>query len=108
MRLSERRMRRLGLRIRHTRYCRSFREPPVCHGWNEYYNHSNEPVHTPYVFVYAGKPWFTQKWVRRILPNAYHNDVNGIVGNDDVGWMSAWYVLGAMGFYPVCLGDNTY
>jgi predicted alpha-1,2-mannosidase len=60
-------------------------------GWNAYYNHSNEPVHhVPYLFVYAGKPWLTQKWVRRILLNAYKNEVNGIVGNDDVGQISAW------------------
>ena len=36
------------------------------------------------------------------------NDVNGICGNDDVGQMSAWYVLGAIGFYPVCPGDRIY
>ena len=86
-----------------------FDKTPDTFGWNDYYNHSNEPVHhVPYLFVYAGKPWLTQKWVRRILTSAYHNDVNGIVGNDDVGQMSAWYVISAMGFYPVCPGDNTY
>lgn len=86
-----------------------FDKTPASFGWNDYYNHSNEPVHhVPYLFVYAGKPWLTQKWVRRILANAYHNDVNGIVGNDDVGQMSAWYVISAMGFYPVCPGDNIY
>jgi predicted alpha-1,2-mannosidase len=86
-----------------------FEKTPSSFGWNEYYNHSNEPVHhIAYLFVYAGMPWLTQKWVRRILDNAYHNDVNGICGNDDVGQMSAWYVLSALGFYPVCPGDNTY
>ena len=86
-----------------------FEKTPSSFGWNDYYNHANEPVHhVPYLFVYAGKPWLTQKWVRRILTNAYHNDVNGICGNDDVGQMSAWYVLGAMGFYPVCPGDGIY
>jgi predicted alpha-1,2-mannosidase len=86
-----------------------FEKTPASFGWNDYYNHSNEPVHhVPYLFVYAGKPWLTQKWVRRILTNAYHNDVNGICGNDDVGQMSAWYILGAMGFYPVCPGDGLY
>jgi putative alpha-1,2-mannosidase len=58
--------------------------------------------------VYAGQPWLTQKWVRRILQQAYHAEVNGICGNDDVGQMSAWYVLSALGFYPVCPGDNVY
>lgn len=86
-----------------------FDQTPENFGWNSYYNHSNEPVHhVPYLFVYAGKPWLTQKWVRRILDHAYHDDVNGIVGNDDVGQMSAWYVLGAIGFYPVCPGDGVY
>jgi len=86
-----------------------FERTPPTFGWNAYYNHSNEPVHhIPYLFVYAGKPWLTQKWVRRILTNAYRNDVNGICGNDDVGQMSAWYVLGAVGFYPVCPGSGVY
>lgn len=86
-----------------------FEKTPEGFGWNPYYNHSNEPVHhVPYLFVYAGKPWLTQKWARRILEGAYRNAVNGIVGNDDVGQMSAWYVLGAMGFYPVCPGDGIY
>lgn len=86
-----------------------FEKTPSSFGWNDYYNHANEPVHhVPYLFVYAGKPWLTQKWVRRILTNAYHNNVNGICGNDDVGQMSAWYVLGAMGFYSVCPGDGIY
>jgi predicted alpha-1,2-mannosidase len=86
-----------------------FEKTPASFGWNAYYNHSNEPVHhIPYLFVYAGKPWLTQKWVRRILAGAYRNDVNGICGNDDVGQMSAWYVLGALGFYPVCPGSGVY
>jgi predicted alpha-1,2-mannosidase len=86
-----------------------FEKTPPTFGWNAYYNHSNEPVHhVPYLFVYAGKPWLTQKWVRRILANAYHNDVNGICGNDDVGQMSAWFVLSALGFYPVCPGSGVY
>ena len=86
-----------------------FQKTPVTFGWNPYYNHSNEPVHhIPYLFVYAGQPWLTQKWVRRILEQAYHAEVNGICGNDDVGQMPAWYVISARGFYPVCPGDNIY
>jgi predicted alpha-1,2-mannosidase len=86
-----------------------FEKTPAHFGWNPYYNHSNEPVHhTPYLFVYAGQPWLSQKWVRRILAQAYHAEVNGICGNDDVGQMSAWYVISALGFYPVCPGDNVY
>jgi predicted alpha-1,2-mannosidase len=86
-----------------------FQKTPATFGWNPYYNHSNEPVHhIPYLFVYAGQPWLTQEWVRRILEQAYHAEVNGICGNDDVGQMSAWYVISALGFYPVCPGDNVY
>jgi predicted alpha-1,2-mannosidase len=86
-----------------------FEKTPNNFGWNPYYNHSNEPVHhVPYLFVYAGQPWRTQKWVRRILEQAYHAEVNGICGNDDVGQMSAWYVISALGIYPVCPGDNVY
>lgn len=86
-----------------------FEKTPESFGWNPYYNHSNEPVHhMAYLFVYAGKPWLTQKWARRILNQAYHAQVNGICGNDDVGQMSAWYVLSALGFYPVCPGSNVY
>jgi predicted alpha-1,2-mannosidase len=86
-----------------------FEKTPPSFGWNPYYNHSNEPVHhIAYLFVYAGKPWLTQKWARRIVEQAYHDQVNGICGNDDVGQMSAWYVLSALGFYPVCPGSQVY
>jgi predicted alpha-1,2-mannosidase len=86
-----------------------FEKTPSNFGWNPYYNHSNEPVHhVAYLFVYAGKPWLTQKWARRILTNAHGTGVDGICGNDDVGQMSAWFVISAFGFYPVCPGNNTY
>ncbi len=71
-------------------------------GWNLYYNHANEPVHhVPYLFAYAGKPWLTQKWVRIILDKAYRTGVRGLPGNEDLGQMSAWYILNAIGFHPV-------
>jgi len=86
-----------------------FEKTPPSFKSNPYYNHGNEPVHhIAYLFVYVGKPWLTQKWVRRILDNAYRNAVDGICGNDDVGQMSAWYVIGAMGLFQVCPGDKTY
>lgn len=86
-----------------------FEKTPPSFGWNPYYNHSNEPVHhIAYLFAYAGQPWLTQKWVRRILDLAYKPAVNGICGNDDVGQMSAWYIISALGFYPVCPGSNYY
>jgi predicted alpha-1,2-mannosidase len=86
-----------------------FEKTPPDFRWNEYDNHSNEPVHhTPYLFVYAARPWLTQKWTRFILDHAYRNNVYGICGNDDVGQMSAWYVLSAMGLYPVSPVDGVY
>ena len=77
--------------------------------WNDYYNHANEPVHhIPFLFNRLGVPWLTQEWTRQICTRAYHNDVEGLVGNEDVGQMSAWYVLAASGFHPVCPGDTRY
>ncbi|MFC6644628.1 glycoside hydrolase domain-containing protein [Granulicella cerasi] len=64
--------------------------------------------HIPYLFAYARKPWLTQKWARKILDQAYADRIDGICGNDDVGQMSAWYVMSALGFYPVCPGSNVY
>jgi len=77
--------------------------------WNDYYNHPNEPCHhVAYLFAYAGQPWLTQKWTRRICEKAYGTGVRGLCGNEDVGQMSAWYVLSAMGLHPVCPGDGVY
>lgn len=77
--------------------------------WNDYYNHANEPVHhVAFLFNRLGAPWLTQKWSREICRRAYHNSVEGLVGNEDVGQMSAWYVLAASGIYPVCPGDTRY
>lgn len=77
--------------------------------WNQYYNHANEPVHhVPFLFNRLGSPWLTQKWTRTICKNAYKNSVLGLVGNEDVGQMSAWYVLAAAGIHPICPGDLRY
>jgi len=77
--------------------------------WNDYYNHANEPVHhIPFLFNRLGAPWQTQFWTRQICKRAYHNAVNGLVGNEDVGQMSAWYVLAASGIHPVAPGENRY
>lgn len=86
-----------------------FEKTPTNFSWNAYCNHANEPVHqTAYLFSYAGTPWLSQKWSRFVMDHAYGNGVNGICGNDDVGQMSAWYVLSAMGFYPVSPVDGVY
>ena len=86
-----------------------FAKTPKNFLWNPYYNHANEPVHhVPYLYNRLGQPWKTQYWTRFICDNAYHNKVEGLVGNEDVGQMSAWYVLSACGLHPVCPGDTRY
>jgi predicted alpha-1,2-mannosidase len=77
--------------------------------WNDYYNHPNEPVHhVPFLFNRLNEPWNTQKWSRIICRDGYHNTVEGLVGNEDVGQMSAWYVLVASGLAQICPGDNRF
>jgi len=86
-----------------------FEQAPENLLWNKYYNHANEPVHhVPFLFNRLGAPWLTQKWSRAICRRAYHNSVEGLVGNEDVGQMSAWYVLAASGLHPVCPGETRY
>lgn len=73
------------------------------------YAHGNEPSHhIPYLYNYAGAPRKTQALVDHILHTLYHNDPNGLSGNEDVGQMSAWYALSAMGFYSFCPGRPVY
>lgn len=86
-----------------------FEKTPGDYLWNDYYNHANEPVHhVPFLFNRLGMPSLTQKWTRDICRNAYHDKVTGLVGNEDVGQMSAWYVLAAAGIHPICPGDGRY
>lgn len=86
-----------------------FEQAPENMMWNDYYNHANEPVHhVPFLFNRVGAPWLTQKWTRAICSRAYHNTVEGLVGNEDVGQMSAWYVLAAAGFHPIAAGNLRY
>jgi predicted alpha-1,2-mannosidase len=73
------------------------------------YVHGNEPCHhIPYLPNYAGAPWKTQERVRQIMKTLYNNTPSGCCGNDDCGQMSAWYVLSAMGFYPVSPASGVY
>ncbi len=66
------------------------------------YAHGNEPGHhTTYLYVYAGHPEKTAEKVRFIMKNFYTSKPDGIIGNEDVGQMSAWYVLSSLGFYQV-------
>lgn len=73
------------------------------------YAHGNEPSHhIPYLYNFAGAPRKTQALVDHILRTLYHNDPNGLSGNEDVGQMSAWYALSSMGFYSFCPGRPVY
>lgn len=73
------------------------------------YAHGNEPSHhMAYLFNYVGTPWRTQELVHKICTEFYTNSPEGLIGNEDCGQMSAWYILSAMGFYPVCPGNGEY
>ncbi|MEY4834874.1 MAG: hypothetical protein RI980_989 [Bacteroidota bacterium] len=69
------------------------------------YAHGNEPSHhMAYFYNYVGKPEKTNEKVHYILNNFYKNTPDGLIGNEDCGQMSAWYVLSAMGIYAVTPG----
>lgn len=73
------------------------------------YAHGNEPSHqVAYLYSYAGAPWRTQERVNRIKRTMYTSARDGLCGNEDCGQMSAWYVLSAIGFYPVTPGSGVY
>ncbi|USI72743.1 GH92 family glycosyl hydrolase [Sphingomonas morindae] len=76
--------------------------PPDISGLVGQYAHGNEPdQHAAYLYAYCGAPWKTQAMVRRLCTEMYKNDPDGIIGNDDCGQMSAWFIFSALGFYPV-------
>lgn len=73
------------------------------------YWHGNEPCHqVAWLFNHTSQPWKTQEYVRHILDTEYLPTPGGLSGNDDAGQMSAWYIFGAMGFYPVCPATTKY
>jgi putative alpha-1,2-mannosidase len=68
----------------------------------------NEPSnHHPYLFSFAGAPWKTQYWVRKVAA-LYNNTPSGIPGNDDCGQLASWFVFAALGFYPVNAANDVY
>jgi hypothetical protein len=73
------------------------------------YAHGNEPSHhMAYLYAYTGAQYKTAELVRRIMREMYTDQPDGLCGNEDCGQMSAWYVMSALGFYPVCPGSNQY
>ena len=73
-----------------------------------YYWHGNEPdIHAPWLFALWGDDAATREWVRWVRETHYHNDPDGLAGNDDAGTLSAWYLFASAGFYPIA-GTRTY
>jgi len=73
------------------------------------YIHGNEPSHhLAYLYMYAGAPLKTQARLKQIVDSQYKPTPDGLVGNDDLGQMSAWLIFTSLGFYPVAPGSNQY
>ena len=73
------------------------------------YAHGNEPSHhIAYLYNYTAHPEKGQKIIKQICDSFYTNTPDGLIGNEDCGQMSAWYVLSTLGFYPVSPGSNVY
>ncbi|MBX3255343.1 MAG: GH92 family glycosyl hydrolase [Chitinophagaceae bacterium] len=73
------------------------------------YVHGNQPMqHVAYLYNYAGEPWKSQYWVREIMDRLYNDSPAGYCGDEDTGQTSAWYILSALGFYPVTPGSGEY
>lgn len=73
------------------------------------YAQGNEPSHhMAYLFNFVGQPAQTQFYLNKIFKEFYKNAPDGLIGNEDCGQMSAWYILSAMGFYPVTPGSGQY
>lgn len=85
------------------------RDQPDISGLIGQYAHGNEPSHhMAYLYNYLDRPDKTTKRVHQILSEFYSSKPNGLIGNEDCGQMSAWYVMSSMGIYDVCPGSNTY
>ena len=73
------------------------------------YAHGNEPSHhIAYLYMHLDRPHDTQRLIRQICRDFYQNKPDGLIGNDDCGQMSAWYLFSAMGFYPLNTVDGQY
>lgn len=82
---------------------------PDASGLNGMFPAGNEPAfHLPYLYNYAGKPWKTQRRIREIMDMWFDDSPMGLPGDEDGGALCAWYVLSAMGLYPVTPGTGLY
>jgi predicted alpha-1,2-mannosidase len=82
---------------------------PDASGLNGMFPAGNEPsFHVPYLYNYTGKPWKTQRRIKEVMEMWFDDDPSGLPGDEDGGALCAWYVLSAMGFYPVTPGNGLY
>jgi predicted alpha-1,2-mannosidase len=73
------------------------------------YAHANQPIqHMIYLYNCIGQPWKTQSRVRQVMNLLYQSTPDGLCGDEDTGQMSSWYLLSALGFYPLCPGTTEY
>jgi len=73
------------------------------------YAHGNEPSHQiAYLYNYTDRPDKAQKIIHQVLNDFYKNAPDGLIGNEDCGQMSAWYVMSSLGFYQVCPGSPNF
>lgn len=85
------------------------RSQPDISGMIGQYAHGNEPSHhMAYLYNFTNQPEKSATLTKQIMSEFYTDKRDGLIGNEDCGQMSAWYVFSAMGFYPVCPGDNSY
>ena len=73
------------------------------------YAHGNEPSHhIAYLYAFLGEQWKTAALCRRITAEFYSDQPDGLIGNEDCGQMSAWYIFSSLGFYPVFTASGQY
>ncbi len=73
------------------------------------YAHGNEPSHhIAYLYACSGQQWKTAEKVRYIMKEFYNDQPDGVIGNEDCGQMSAWYIFSSLGFYPVFPASQDY
>jgi predicted alpha-1,2-mannosidase len=73
------------------------------------YDHGNQPGHhVLFLYTAAGEPWKTEYWTRKVCAELYDSGPQGFAGDEDNGEMASWYVLNALGFYPLTPGRPEY
>ncbi|AUP80065.1 GH92 family glycosyl hydrolase [Flavivirga eckloniae] len=73
------------------------------------YGHGDEPGHQmPYLYNFVGQPWKSQKYVNEVVTTMYSDKPDGLINNEDLGQMSAWYIFSTLGFYPVAPASLNY